>query len=118
MMTDGHVQDLVRHLLAGSEFTGRNELLAQVTRLRVVGGPVIMLNLAVDFRFGPLPRPEGPIPGVDDVYDDSGQSVGTLLLWVSAGYLSALEFAWWTDAIPQHLPLPSDVRRQPAGSKR
>lgn len=47
-------------------------------------------------------RVGSPIHGT--VIDDSGAPIGFLLLWVDAGRLSALEYAWLTDEPPRDLP--------------
>jgi hypothetical protein len=41
------VRAIVNSVIAAEEFDGRAELLAQVPRLRVVGGPITFLDLAV-----------------------------------------------------------------------
>jgi hypothetical protein len=38
---------------------------------------------------------------------------GEVLVWVTDGYLSTLEYAWYTDEPPQYLPLPADIRIEP-----
>jgi hypothetical protein len=48
--------------------------------------------------------PDGPIPLSMLVLNDAGDSVGELLIWVQHGFLSGLEFAWWTDCAPVDLP--------------
>lgn len=52
---------------------------------------------------------DGVIPGTGTVKDSSGELVGELLLWVSDGMLSALEYSWYTDEAPTALPDPHDV---------
>ncbi len=49
------------------------------------------------------------IPATGAVKDSSGELVGELLLWVSDGSLSALEYSWYTDEAPTALPDPGDV---------
>lgn len=51
---------------------------------------------------------DGPAPGrfaVRQAHD----VVGEVLVWVKGGRLSALEYAWVTDAAPEGMPDPEDV---------
>ena len=36
--------------------------------------------------------------------------MGELLVWATDGYLSAIEFAWVTDEMPDELPTRDDIR--------
>jgi hypothetical protein len=38
------------------------------------------------------------------VINESGTTIGFLLLWIEAGRLSGLEYAWVTDESPTDLP--------------
>ncbi|MET8765910.1 hypothetical protein [Streptomyces sp. NPDC004658] len=49
----------------------------------------------------------GIIPATGTVTDDSGGLFGELLVWVSDGRLSALEFSWYGDTAPTELPDPA-----------
>lgn len=57
--------------------------------------------------------PDGPIATPAVVMDADGSEVGELLVWVTDGFLSALEFAWWTDERPHALPVPEQLRLHP-----
>ncbi len=78
--------------------------------MSVSGGPVTMLELVVDKRYAASRCPDGPIPGFAVASDHDGTEIGTLLLWVSEGYLSLLELGWVSDLPPRHLPNPHQVR--------
>lgn len=41
---------------------------------------------------------------------------GEVLVWVTGGYLSALEYAWTTDAVP--VAMPPHIRSLSAASSR
>jgi hypothetical protein len=43
------------------------------------------------------------------VDDDNGQPLGELIVWVTHGRLSELEYAWVTDEPPHSLPHPRQV---------
>ena len=44
------------------------------------------------------------------VLDPVGETMGQLLIWADDGYLSCLEFAWWSDNPPDHLPASDRVQ--------
>ncbi|MDR6639603.1 hypothetical protein J2Y68_003264 [Paenarthrobacter nitroguajacolicus] len=69
-----------------------------------------MLGLRPTPDLAPSAFPGGPMPVSVEVIDASGEPVGELLVWVDAGHLSALEFAWWTDQPPGRLPHPSQLK--------
>ena len=45
--------------------------------------------------------------------DDLGKTLGTLLVWVHEGYVSALEYGWVTDQPPITLPAATQVQSTP-----
>ena len=104
------VRILIDTILRQSEFPGCDQLIEQASTLVVEGGPVTMLDLRSSPDLEAAAFAGGPIPVSTVVFDFSGVSVGELLVWVSAGRLSALEFAWWTDRRPSQLPHPSQLR--------
>jgi hypothetical protein len=104
------VRSLVSHVLGRSDFPGRDQLVQQLPGVEVVGGPITMLDLQVAGGAPAAAVAEGPIPVSVEVCDQSGATVGELLIWVNGGYLSALEFAWWTDDPPRQLPGPAELK--------
>jgi hypothetical protein len=44
------------------------------------------------------------------VEEPNGEPLGEIVVWVTAGYLSDLEFAWVTDDIPAAIPSPERIR--------
>ncbi|MGW5457720.1 hypothetical protein [Streptomyces sp. NPDC003996] len=101
---------LLTKLLA-AEFPGAAELRGQVAEARVAGhwgAASPSVDLAVPSRVRAAPVEDGP-PVVGTVRDGSGELVGELLVWVSGGRLSALEFTWYGDAAPAELPEPGLV---------
>lgn len=97
-------------VLRQAGFPGSDELARQVPRVGVVGGPITMLELRVSQATPASTFTDGPIPLSTEVSDESGMPIGELLIWVDGGYLSALEFAWWTDDPPHQLPTPSRLK--------
>ncbi|OIK23049.1 hypothetical protein [Streptomyces malaysiense] len=99
------------HLLA-SEFPGVQELRNQLPETRVTGrwgaeSPSVDLEVPADIPAAQIE--DGIIPATGTVTDDSGQLFGELLVWVSGGRLSALEFSWYGDTAPTELPDPDLV---------
>lgn len=90
---------------AVAELLHRQSIAAVVT-----GGPITMRELAIPQSLAPAPLPNGPLPVRAVARDDDGTPLGEVLVWVSGGYLSAIEYAWYTDAAPAELPAPSDLR--------
>jgi hypothetical protein len=104
------VRDLLGSILRQAGLPGSDELLRQASSVNVGGGPVTMLDLHIGSGTPASAFPDGPLPLSAEVSDVAGALVGELLIWVDRGYLSALEFAWWTDEAPEELPTPERVR--------
>jgi hypothetical protein len=86
-------------------FPDAQKLRAQVPSVTVVGGtPPTWLDLQVDPDAEPAECRDGPVPGSAWVYDAGGAPIGTILVWIKNGCLSALEYAWVTDAAPTSFP--------------
>ncbi len=68
------------------------------------------VNLSVAQEAVPAPLPDGPLPGEVWAYAADGATLGTVLLWVVDGVLSAVEYGWVTDDPPAHLPPVSALR--------
>ncbi|MEV6965784.1 hypothetical protein AB0M47_11780 [Hamadaea sp. NPDC051192] len=99
------VRAVLQRLIEDQMFDGREELLAQVPFVRVVGGPVTHLALEVDpATVPPSTFLGGRVPGCAWVRDSDGEPVGTLLVWIDRGYIAALEYGWVTDQLPTELP--------------
>lgn len=76
----------------------------------VVGGLPTMLELAVPMDVRTVPLPDGPLPVRAIATDEVGGPIGEVLVWVSGGYLSTMEYAWYTDDPPSDFPCPSVLR--------
>lgn len=110
--------DLVRWLLR-PDFPGVAALRKQIPKTRALGSwhpDWISLNLTVAKDAIPSEFAEGPVPGEVWAYDAEGHATGTVLLWVSDGFLSAIEFGWVTDEPPTALPTCDALRDVAAGS--
>jgi hypothetical protein len=103
------VRELLVKVLREADFPGTDELLRQASDVRVAGGPVTMLELQSSHAAASVCA-DGPVPLSMLVADGGGDSVGELLIWVTRGHLSGLEFAWWTDDAPDELPTADRVK--------
>lgn len=62
----------------------------------VVDGPPSMLEVAVPGGASRVALPDGPLPVRVLSVDDQGTPTGEVVVWITDGYLSALEYAWYT----------------------
>jgi hypothetical protein len=71
------VRTLLAFVIAATEFDGKPELAAQVPFVRIVGGPITFLDLAVEEpRVGRSALVHGCVPGQCWVLDDRGEAIG------------------------------------------
>jgi hypothetical protein len=104
------VRELLAHILLAREFDGQRDVLVQLGALRVVGGPVTFVELSVDSAAPVSALPDGPLPIPVWVVDEHDHAVGTMVVWLAGGYLSALEYGWMTNEPPAALPRVERVR--------
>lgn len=104
------VRDLLESVLRQADFPGCDELVRQASSVEVVGGPITMIDLRADDALPPSAFADGPVPLSIGVSDAASNPVGELLIWIEHGYLTGLEFAWWTDDPPVQLPNVGQVR--------
>ncbi|MEV6070630.1 hypothetical protein AB0L82_29140 [Nocardia sp. NPDC052001] len=103
---------MLSKILSG-DFDGAAELRAQLPVSRVVatwgiGSPSVDLETSSDVAAADVV--DGLLPVGAEVRDESGVYVGEILIWVTGGYLSAIEFTWVTDCRPKVLPEPDAMR--------
>lgn len=98
------VRVLLQTVLRQADFPGCDELSRQAQSVKVVGGPMTMIDLRADEHLPPSAFADGPVPLTIGVSGAPRNAIGELLIWVEHGYLSGLEFAWWTDDPPDRLP--------------
>ncbi|MGY2033379.1 hypothetical protein [Nocardia abscessus] len=89
-----------------------SEYLAQVPYAQVVatwgiGSPSVDLSV----RPGAVQASGSPdgIFASGAVTDRSGSPIGEVILWVENGWLSGIEYAWYTDERPHALPEPGQI---------
>jgi hypothetical protein len=94
-------------LILANEFPGAPELRAQVDLVQVVaqwGSGSASVDLMVREGTPRSLEANGVVPVNATVVDESGSLFGEILLWVTDGYLSAIEYAWYGDESPSTLP--------------
>ncbi|MFF7945065.1 hypothetical protein ACFZC5_35795 [Nocardia gamkensis] len=109
-MTDLEISVVTK--LLSSEAPGATEYLAQVPYAQVVatwgvGSPSVDLSV----RPGAV-RASGAPDGIfagGAVTDRDGSPIGEVILWVENGWLSGIEYAWYTDERPHALPEPDRI---------
>lgn len=109
---------LIRWLLR-PDFPGATALRKQLPKTRALGTwhpDWVSLNLSVAQDAAASEFADGPVPGEVWAYDTDGHPTGTVVLWVSDGYLSAVEYGWVTDEPPTALPTTDALRDIAAGS--
>lgn len=98
--------------------TGHPDLLSQVDRAEV-GAAWPGGSLSVDIDVPGADRTGGftgvlPVRAIVEQAggEQAGEPIGELLVWVTGGTLSGLEYAWYTDEPPVELPSPDQLAIQ------
>ncbi|WP_228782127.1 hypothetical protein [Nocardia abscessus] len=109
-MTDLETRVVTKLLSSGAP--GASEYLAQIPYAQVVaswgsGSPSV--DLAV--RPGAMQAAGSPggILASGAVTDRNGAPIGEVMLWVENGWLSGIEYAWYTNERPHALPEPDQI---------
>jgi hypothetical protein len=103
---------VLQHLLSldfpGVENLRRQLSSAEVVRRWAAGQPSVDIRVPGSTQAAPIP--DGPTPVRAIVVGTKGDAVGELLVWVGAGRLDALEYAWYSDDPPVELPSPAGIQ--------
>lgn len=103
-------RDVLLKMLS-TDFDGAVELRDQVSSAVVTGETFpTWLDLQVDGDVRASNLGDGPIPVSAWACDDAGDEIGTLLVWVTDGRLSAVEYGWVTDGMPTSFPALESVK--------
>jgi hypothetical protein len=109
--TPGPLGERERHVIStvidGLRLADADGLRKQLETARVVGGLPTFLSLEVDRNARRAAWTDGPQPGRAVVTKPGGEPVGEILVWTSDGYLTALEYAWYSDDPPVEWPDPA-----------
>lgn len=102
-------RQVAAHVLRGAQLQGIDELLAQLPTAMVTGGTATVLDLEVSPTTSRSNFDDGPLPIDTTVTGQGGEMLGEILIWVTKGYLSGLEFAWVSDEAPAEWPSADQV---------
>jgi hypothetical protein len=75
----------------------------------VRGGITTFLDLSVNEAVAPSAAADGPIPA-RVLVEEEDKEIGEILVWVTDGFLSGIEYAWFTNGMPAAFPPPERVR--------
>lgn len=89
----------------------RDQLAVTIVVKQWPGSPSI--DLSVDEKAPAADLSDGVVPVNAHVLDETGQYSGELIIWVTQGRLSGLEYSWITDLPPRQLPDIASVRLEP-----
>jgi len=100
--------------ILSEDVPGVVELRAQLIGMRVLrhwspaGSPSVDLVTSPGTSRSPLG--ESILPVDASVVDDNGEYAGELILWLTDGRISSLEYSWVTDSMPRSLPPVRNMR--------
>jgi hypothetical protein len=100
---------VLTYLIKNTRSSEVDVLLSQLNNTTVIGGPSTFPKLRVDHSRATSLK-DGPLPIRAFVETDRGDFEGELIVWLTNGYLSEVEFAWVTDETPKELPNPQQLR--------
>ncbi len=98
-------KEIAQWVLSSAQVPGTDQLKEQLPGATLVTGDTLtFLDIEVSSRAPRSVAPDGPLPVRVLVQSEAGELEGEVLLWVTDGYLSALELAWYTDEAPTEWP--------------
>ena len=89
---------------------GGRPLTVQARHARVTAYSPTYIDLDIPTNCDPGKWADGPLEIQPLVTDQAGEPVGEILVWVSAGRMTLLEQAWFTDDPPTTWPSIESVR--------
>jgi hypothetical protein len=99
----------LRWILWLEDFPGVEELRAQIGHVRATLGRTSEMDLEVTNAV-PAAVSDGVLSVAALVVDADEESVGFITVWVNGGYLSGLEYSWFTERMPTEYPSPDRLR--------
>jgi hypothetical protein len=99
----------LRWILSLDDFPGVDELRAQASHVRAIWGRTTELDLEVSDAL-PASVDDGVLPVSADVVDANAGPIGFITVWVKDGYLSSLEYSWFTHDMPTEYPTVDQLR--------
>jgi hypothetical protein len=99
----------LRWILWLEDFPGVDELRAQIGHVRATWGRTSEMDLEVTNAV-PAAVSDGVLSVAALVVDADEQAEGFITVWVKGGYLSGLEYSWFTERMPTEYPSPDRLR--------
>ena len=99
----------LRWILWLEDFPGVEELRAQIGHVRATLGRTSEIDLEVTNAV-PAAVSDGFLSVAALVVDADEQPAGFITVWVNGGYLSGLEYSWFTERMPTEYPSPDRLR--------
>jgi hypothetical protein len=99
----------LRWILWLEDFPGVEELRAQIGHVRATLGRTSEMDLEVTNAV-PAAVSDGVLSVAALAVDADEESVGFITVWVTGGYLSGLEYSWFTERMPTEYPSPDRLR--------
>jgi hypothetical protein len=106
---------VLKLILGALDDPARNGLLAQVDHLSVLAGSIATQNdLMHSDEATPVNHSRGPLDVDAYVLDSTGEPIGGILIWLTDGFLSDIEFYWYPAERPSNFPKPGHVVLNPS----
>jgi hypothetical protein len=99
----------LRWILWLEDFPGAEELRAQIEHVRATWGRTTEMDLEVADA-APAAISDGVLSVAALVVDAHEQPDGFITVWIRGGYLSHIEYSWFTDLMPTEYPSPDRLR--------
>lgn len=99
---------LIAAIVARSGLSGCEPLIAELSAAKVLPQTPWILDIKNPRAAAATTFSDGPFP-VRALVARQAEYRGEVIIWISAGVLSGLEYAWTTDAPPSRWPLPHEV---------
>jgi hypothetical protein len=99
----------LRWILWLEDFPGAEELRAQIGHVRATHGRTSEMDLEVTNAI-PAAVSDGVLSVAALVVDADEQAEGFITVWIKGGYLSGIEYSWFTERMPTEYPSPDRLR--------
>jgi hypothetical protein len=107
--------DVIRSILARADIHGSDPLIADLEGALVVNETTWILDVKVSNRGEGADLPNGPFPAQAFV-PNSAEYQGEVIIWITDGHVSGLEYAWVSDNPPTRWPRADEMEVVPQAS--
>lgn len=109
--------DVVRAVLAASGLANVQSLLEELHGALVTNETTWILDMKVTTSGAGVHVPDGPFP-VRAFVSDDGNYRGEIIVWMTDGHVSGLEYAWVSDETPTRWPRQDEMEIVPPSSSQ